>query len=339
MGILDLFGSRESREQASLKKLAQKITQKWGPAENRQKAIEQLGENGTPAALKVLCLRFTVRAEVGISDDDEKEQARAILVAAGPKALEPVREFLDEQESGVAWGLRVLASLAPPAELLGTVHFLLQKLGREYTRDPEKKMVLLSWLRENPDMAGLTPVGGPSRDEAVIPLLEDFVDDVRIGAARALTVGTQSDAARDALIALLLRDRDNARVRGEVFRPWWTSGAGVEGAPERGRSAARRALVPRPRGALSAAEPREAHPEPHRSRLHHPRAPQPTKAEAPLRPGPRTPSTCRRGSRSRWRRWRNGAAWSSWPGPRGSSTISTSTGWCAASACRRSAWP
>ncbi len=229
MGILDLFGSRESREQASLKKLGQKITQKWGPAENRQKAIEQLGENGTPAALKVLCLRFTVRAEVGISDDDEKEQARSILVAAGPKALEPVREFLDEQESGVAWGLRVLASLAPPAELLGTVHSLLQKLGREYTRDPEKKMVLLSWLREHPDMAGLAPVGGPSRDEAVLPLLEDFVDDVRIGAARALTVGRQSDAARDALIALLLRDRDNARVRGEVFQALVDLGADVKG--------------------------------------------------------------------------------------------------------------
>jgi hypothetical protein len=229
MGILDLFGSRESREQASLKKLGQKITQKWGPAENRQKAIEQLGENGTPAALKVLCLRFTVRAEVGISDDDEKEQARAVLVAAGPKALEPVREFLDEQESGVAWGLRVLASLAPPAELLGTVHSLLQKLGRQYTRDPEKKMVLLSWLREHPDMACLAPVGGPSRDEAVLPLLEDFVDDVRIGAARALTVGTPSDEGREALIALLLRDRDNARVRGEVFQALVDLGADVKG--------------------------------------------------------------------------------------------------------------
>ena len=171
MGILDLFGSRESREQASLKKLGQKITQKWGPAESRQNAIQQLGENGTAAALKVLCLRFTVRAEVGISDDDEKEQARAILVAAGSKALAPVREFLDEQESGVAWGLRVLASLAPPEELLGTVHGILQKLGREYTRDPEKKLVLLSWLREHPELAALEPAFGPSRDEALLPLL------------------------------------------------------------------------------------------------------------------------------------------------------------------------
>lgn len=229
MGIRDLFGSRETREQASLKKLGHKITQKWGPADSRQKAIEQLGENGTPAALKTLCLRFTVRAEVGISDDDEKEQARAILVAAGPKAREPVREFLEEQESGVAWGLRVLASLAPPEELLGTVHAILLKLGREYTRDPEKKLVLLSWLREHPELAALKPVGGPERDEVILPLLEDFVDDVRIGAARALTVGTPSDAARDALISLLLRDRDNARVRGEVLQALHELGADVKG--------------------------------------------------------------------------------------------------------------
>ena len=229
MGILDLFGSRESREQASLKKLGQKITQKWGPPENRQNAIEQLGENGTPAALKVLCLRFTVRAEVGISDDDEKEQARAILVAAGAKALEPVREFLAEQESGVAWGLRVLASLAPPGELLGTVTTILQKLGREYTRDPEKKLVLLSWLREHPELAALAPAFGPTREEALLPLLEDFVDDVRICAARALTVGTPGEVARDALIALLLRDRDNARVRGEVLQALVDLGADVKG--------------------------------------------------------------------------------------------------------------
>jgi hypothetical protein len=229
MGILDLFGSRESRELASLKKLGQKITQKWGPAENRQKAIEQLGENGSPAALKTLCLRFTIRSEVGIQDDEEKEQARAILVAAGPKALGPVREFVAEQESGVAWGLRVMASLAPPEEVLATVLSLLKTLGSEYSRDPEKKLVLLSWLREHPDLANRVPAGGPALDEAIVPLLEDFVDDVRIGAARALTIAPRSDVAREAILALLLRDRDNARVRGEALQALHELGADVKG--------------------------------------------------------------------------------------------------------------
>ena len=229
MGILDLFGSRESREQAGVKKLGQKITQKWGPAENRQKAIEQLGENGSPAALKTLCLRFTIRSEVGIQDDEEKEQARAILVAAGTKSLGPVREFVAEQESGVAWGLRVMASLAPPEEVLGTVLSLLKALGSQYTRDPEKKLVLLAWLREHPDLANRVPAGGLGLDEAIVPLLEDFVDDVRIGAARALTVAPRTDVARDAILSLLLRDRDNARVRGEALQALHELGADVKG--------------------------------------------------------------------------------------------------------------
>jgi len=229
MGIFDLFGSSESRDLASLKKLGQRITQKWGPAENRQNAIEQLGVIGSPAALKTLCLRFTVRSEVGIQDDEEKEQARAILVAAGQKALGPVQEFVAEQESGVAWGLRVMASLAPPEEVLGTVLSQLQKLGREYTRDPEKKQVLLSWLREHPDLANRVPAGGPPLDEAIVPLLEDFVDDVRISAARALTVAPRTDVAREAIIALLLRDRENARVRGEALQALHDLAADVKG--------------------------------------------------------------------------------------------------------------
>jgi len=229
MGIFDLFGTRESRDQAALKRLAQKLTQKWGPPENREKAIDQLAEMGTPAALKTLCLRFTVRSEVGIQDDEEKERTRAILVEAGADALGSVKEFIAEQESGIAWGLRVLAALAPPEEVLSIVLGLLKRLSGEYTRDPEKKLVLLAWLLEHPDLLGRTPAAGETVEGAAVPLLEDFVDDVRIGAARVLAAAPASAGARDALIALLLRDRDNARVRGEVLQGLAHMGADVKG--------------------------------------------------------------------------------------------------------------
>jgi len=229
MGIFDFFGTRESRDQSALKRLSQKLTQKWGPPENREKAIDQLAEMGTPAALKTLCLRFTIRSEVSIQDDEEKERARAILVEAGDEALQPVKEFLAEQESGVAWGLRVLAALAPPEETLGVVLSLLKRLSGEYTRDPEKKLVLLSWLQEHPDVLGRTPTSGPGVEGAVIPLLEDFVDDVRIGATRVLAAAAAGSETRDALIALLLRDRDNARVRGDVLSALAQLGADVKG--------------------------------------------------------------------------------------------------------------
>ena len=225
MGLFDIFGSRES----AVRRLGQKLVQKYGPPEGRQKAIEQLGEMGTPEALTTLCLRFTVRTDVGIQDDEEKEQVREMLVEAGGAAVGPVREFLAQQESGVAWGLRVLAALVPPEELLATVLSLLKRLGQEYARDPEKKLVLLSWLQEHPDLLGLAPPDGPSAVEAIVPLLEDSVDDVRIGATRLLARMPVSEEGRGALIALLLRDRDAARVRGEVLQALADLGADVKG--------------------------------------------------------------------------------------------------------------
>jgi len=229
MGLFDLFASRDERERNALRRLAQKVTQKYGPPENRQKVIQQLAQIGTPAALKVLCLRFTVRADVGLHDDDEKEEARRILVEAGAASVAPVKEFLQEQESGVAWGLRILSALAPPAEVRDTVVQLLVKLGREYSRDPEKKLVLLSWLNEHPDLLATT-AGQPSTVEAaLLPLLEDFVDDVRIGAARVLARLPASEAAREGLLQLLIRDGDNARVRGEVLQALCDLGAGAKG--------------------------------------------------------------------------------------------------------------
>jgi hypothetical protein len=224
MGLFDLFGSKEAREKGALQKLAKKVTERYGPPENRQKAIEQLGAMGTPAALATLCLRFTVRSEPGITDDEEKDTTRRLLVGAGEPAVAPLETFVREQEDGVAWGLRALAEIAPAEKVLDVVVRELEHLGRVYTRDPEKKLVLLTWLVEHHGDARAAAVEG-----ALLPLLEDFSDDVRISATRALARLAPGERARDGLIALLLRDRDNARVRGEVLDALAAMGADVKG--------------------------------------------------------------------------------------------------------------
>jgi HEAT repeat protein len=224
MGLFDLFGSKEERERGALKKLAKRVTERYGPPENRQKAIQQLGDMGTPGALSTLCLRFTVRAEPGITDDEEKETARQILVDAREAAIGPMETFVREQESGIAWGLRALAEVVPAERVLEVVVRELARLGREYTRDPEKKLVLLTWLVEH--HAGATSA---ELEGALLPLLEDFSDDVRISATRAIARLAPGEAGRDALIQLLLRDRDNARVRGEVLEALAQAGADVKG--------------------------------------------------------------------------------------------------------------
>ena len=224
MGLFGLFGSKEEREAGTLRKLAKRMTEKYGPPENRQKAIEQLGDMGTPAALGTLCLRFTVRAEPGITDDEEKETARRILVDAKEAAVAPIEAFVREQEDGIAWGLRALADIVPTEKVLDVVVAELAHLGQRYTRDPEKKLTLLKWLAEHHAGARSDAV-----EAALLPLLEDFSDDVRISTTRALVALAPGEKARDGLIALLLRDRDNARVRGEVLEALATLGADVKG--------------------------------------------------------------------------------------------------------------
>jgi hypothetical protein len=237
LGIFDFFGSKGGK--SGLRKQVQRITERYGPPENRQKVIEQLADLGTAEALSALCLRFTVRSEPGITDDEEKERVRQILVDAGDEAVAPVKEFLESHESGISWGLRVLAALRPPAEVVRTALALLFKLGREYSRDPEKKLVLLSWLSEHhgdltaPEGAASAPpspgAGSPSMEEALLPLLEDSSDDVRIAAARLVARQPAAERTRVALVELLLRDKDNARVRGVVLQALSDLGADVKG--------------------------------------------------------------------------------------------------------------
>jgi hypothetical protein len=232
VGLFGLFGSKEKRDESALKKQAQRLMQKYGPPENRQKVIEQLAEQGTPEALGVMCLRFTLLTESTINDAEEKEEARRQLVAAGPKAIAPVKEFVEQHEEGVSWGLRVLSELMPPQELVDTVLALLHRLGREYARDPDKKLTLLTWLAEHHADVAQQPgeEGAASKaEDALLPLLEDFSDDVRITAVRVAPRVAPSERTRTALIELLLRDAENARVRGEVLAALAASGADVKG--------------------------------------------------------------------------------------------------------------
>jgi hypothetical protein len=224
MGLFDLFGSKAEREQGALRKLGKRLQEKYGPPEGRQKAIEQLAGLDGPEALKTLCLRFTVNSEPGITDQEEKEHVSGILVDAGRDAIAPIGAFLREQEDGIAWGLRALAAVATPEEVLGTVVAELDRLGKTYSKDPEKKVTLLTWVEEH--HAGAAAEG---LDAALVALLEDFSDDVRIRATRVLARRPLTEPVREALIALLLRDRDNARVRGEVLAALHALGADVKG--------------------------------------------------------------------------------------------------------------
>lgn len=197
MGLFDFLGGGNKVE-----KLQKAAVQKFGPPENRQKALDQLAELDTPEATSALLKRFTIAVDPSITDREEKDFTYRCVVDKGEKAVEPLRQFLMQSEIGVAWALKALAALLSPADLAKLCIDVLEKVGPDYTRDPEKKVVLLSHLGELSDERI-----GP----ALLPFLADPADDVKTGAAKVLS-RIKGEATRTALLEGLVREHDKKRV-------------------------------------------------------------------------------------------------------------------------------
>jgi HEAT repeat protein len=199
MGLLELIGLGPK-----LPRLQKKSMEKFGPPENRQGAIEELGEMRTEQAIEALLLRYTIRVDPGITDDEEKARVLALIVQTGVTALPPVKRFILSRDE-ISWPLRALSQLLPEAEVVQFLVEVARKVGAEYSRVPEKKVLLLHALREH-QSAEIAPV--------VLPFLDDMDDEVQIAAAEVVAK-QQDPAGREPLIQHFLKAHQgsNARVR------------------------------------------------------------------------------------------------------------------------------
>ena len=249
MGILDIFGGGKSPERAT--KLKAKVTQKYGGPEARQKAIQQLGEMDLPEATASLLARFTITVEPATTDSDEKEHVFGLVRSRGEAAVEPIRTFLRRNDQASSWAVRLLREILPEGRYVDAVVEHLVELGEAYTRDPEKKLVLLHEAEslEDPRIAPTT-----------LPFLEDMADDVKIAALRALGPKAYPEA-REPILRLLTAPETARRVQTAAIEALARSGFGVQGYREKVES-----LLPEPffvdkagilkrRGAPSAAHP------------------------------------------------------------------------------------
>ena len=218
MGLLDMLGM--GGPEAKVRRLQKKAMQKFGPAENRQGAIEELGGLKTEAAIDALLSRYTFRVDPGITDDDEKARVLALVTQAGDVALAPVKRFISSRDE-ISWPLRALEGLLPEAEVVKFLVEVAKKIGGEYSRVPEKKVLLLHALsaHRSPDIA-----------PAVLPFLDDMDDEVQIAAAEVI-VKQQHPAGREPLIQHFLKAHEgsNARVREALSGLLADSGWDVKG--------------------------------------------------------------------------------------------------------------
>jgi HEAT repeat protein len=229
VGILDIFGGGKSPERAT--KLKAKVTQKYGGPEARQKAIQQLGEMDIPEATASLLARFTITVEPATTDSDEKEHVFGLIRSRGEAAVEPVRAFLRRNDHASSWAMRLLHDLLPADRFVTAVVEHLRDLGEKYTRDPEKKLVLLHEAESLDD---------PRIAPTVLPFLDDMVDDVKIGALRALAPRAYPEA-REPMLKLLTGPETARRVQTTAIEAIARSGFGVQGYREKVES-----LLPEP---------------------------------------------------------------------------------------------
>lgn len=221
MGLMDIFGGAPGPKALKLKA---KVTQRYGDPSARQKAISQLGEmKGVPEAVHALMSRYTVLVEPQSVDAEEKEHVFGLITAMGPDAAGPVTEFLKRSDAASSWALRILGAVLTEEQVLELVLGSLRQLSHEYTRDPEKKIVLLGWLSGKSD---------PRIGEVVVPYLQDSFDDVKLVAIRTLAA-LRHEAAREPLLELLTGAETARRVQTAVLQALADTGFGVQGYREK----------------------------------------------------------------------------------------------------------
>ncbi len=221
MGIFDFLSGGSGPDKAN--KLKAKVTQRYGDPISRQKAIAQLGEMKTPEAVSALMARFTITVEPQTTDAEEKDNAFEYIRAMGQDAVPPVKDFLTRSEQASSWAIRALEALLPEPEVIGVCAAELTRLGSTYARDPEKKVVLLNYLTGKDD---------PRIAPALVALLDDMSDDVKIAALKALAP-LKHEPAREPILKLLTTEETAKRVRTQALAALAESGFGVQGYREK----------------------------------------------------------------------------------------------------------
>jgi hypothetical protein len=239
MGLFDLFkgGGKKSKEAAEEPNAAATAAAKWAEkaadkrAQNydRQEAIAELAEMGTPEAAAALLKRFTFNIDPSITDQQEKDGAYQGVLAAGQSAVPAIRIFSAKAES-LAWPIKLLKELLAEEAYVEELLLWLDRWDTEYAKFIDPKLQLLAALEE-------------FKDPAILPKVLPFLEDVN-GEARYFAVGSilaqEGDTAILPLLAALEQE-ESLRVKNRILDGFVSHGWVV---PEDDRSKTRKALPP-----------------------------------------------------------------------------------------------
>ena len=148
----------------------------YGQPADRQYYLYQTRDLGGELAAKTLLLRFSCTCENSKVDSDEKQITQDLLVSIGEPAIEPVKQFLRFNDKYFNWPYRTLSQLIPEEELNKFLIELLDTIGPEYVRNPERKEQLMHICEglKNEDIA-----------KSLLPYLDDNNETIQFLAADA----------------------------------------------------------------------------------------------------------------------------------------------------------
>jgi outer membrane translocation and assembly module TamA len=216
MGIFDFLGGSGPEKALKLKS---KVTQKYGDAATRQKALQQLGEMKIPEAVSVLLQRYNITVDPLTTDADEKELVFEFIKGFGKDAVAPVTDFLRKNESATSWALRILEGLLPQPEVTTIAVDTLAELSGKYMRNHEKQVVLLQYVTDKQE---------PRIAATALPYLEDMSDEVKLAALKVLGP-LKYEPAREPILKLLANKEIARRVQTAALGALQESGFGVQG--------------------------------------------------------------------------------------------------------------
>lgn len=203
MGLFDVI-SREGRAKSSVGRQIRRVMNKHLQSADRFPALHKLRDLGTDEAIFGLAKRFSYVYDKTIEDEQEKEWVSQTLIEMGEKAISSLRRYARESET-LSYPLGVFERIAKKEVLLEIVDELLSQEEPGYTRNPTRKIQILTWLAE---------WKGASADEAsrrIVPYLADFDETVRFVAVEALSHQKHETTARNALLDAMLRPEEESR--------------------------------------------------------------------------------------------------------------------------------
>jgi hypothetical protein len=199
-------GPRVSKMSGPVQRLMKKVENAYGQAGDRQAAIRQLAEMGTAEAVQAMLRRFTFRIEQSIGDEEEKRQVFDEIVRLGPISVAPILDFL-EKENAPYWPTKALNEILGEEKTVAHLIDIIERLDAIFDRDIERKVELVSNLREY-------------KDPRVRDMLEGFLsgdnEELRVHAIEGLA-DLGRDEMGDTLVERLLDENETQRVKTAVL--------------------------------------------------------------------------------------------------------------------------